>query len=210
MPKGKDIYSTLKFLVLFICVIPVVQRCFELLSNDELLYFNIAKMVIFFVIISFTAGFWFVINYAFRNEKIRAFFEVAAMYSVCLLCYLSTGASASSYKFIFALVIVLYSMDFGTRFGVMFSFISGLTVILGDALSVGESARSDYFQSDLILLGAFCMTAYAVGSYAEKDKRQITLLSDAVNRDSLTGLYNHRYFFEYIGEVLPQETGKQQ
>ena len=210
MPKGKDIYSTLKFLVLFICVIPVVQKCFEFLSNDELLYFNIAKMIIFFVIISFTAGFWFVINYAFRNEKIRAFFEVAAMYSVCLLCYLSTGASASSYKFIFALVIVLYSMDFGTRFGVVFSFISGLTVIMGDALSVGESARSGYFQSDLILLGAFCMTAYAVGSYAEKDKRQITLLSDAVNRDSLTGLYNHRYFFEYIGEVLPQETGKQQ
>lgn len=205
MPKGKDIYSTLKFLVLFICVIPVLQRCFDYLSNDELLYFNIAKMVIYFSIISFTAGFWFIINYAFKNHKVRAFFEVAVMYGVCLLCYLSTGASASSYKFIFALVIMLYSMDFGPRFGITFSAVAGLTVIVGDMLSVDEMARSTYFQSDLVLLGAFCMTAYAVGTYAEKDRRQITLLSDAVNRDSLTGLYNHRYFFEFVKKVLKED-----
>ena len=96
--QGKDINTTLKFLVLFICVIPILQKCFEFMSSDELVYFNILKMVIFFVIILVATAFWFIINYAFKNEKLRAFFEVSIMYIVCMLCYVSTGASSSNYK----------------------------------------------------------------------------------------------------------------
>ena len=41
-----------------------------------------------------------------------------------------------------------------------------------------------------------------MGYYAERDKQQILSLSDAVNRDSLTGLYNHRYFFDIVKKAL--------
>lgn len=210
-PKGTDIYTTLKFLVLFICVIPVLQKSFELFSPGELVYFNVVKMLLFFVIITLTAVFWFIINYAFKNELVRAFFEVSVMYGACLLCYLSTGVSQSNYKFIFALVILLYSIDFGIRFGIVFSVVSGTTVAVGDYLSVASSARSQFLQSDILLLGAFCVTAYAVGYYAEKDRRQIRILSDAVNRDSLTNLYNHRYFFDFMREIFRKSIpGKKQ
>ena len=65
-PKWKELYTTLKFLVLLICVIPTMQKWFENASQDELLFFNIAKMIIFFLIITLTATFWFVINYKFK------------------------------------------------------------------------------------------------------------------------------------------------
>jgi diguanylate cyclase (GGDEF)-like protein/putative nucleotidyltransferase with HDIG domain len=201
-PKGKDIHTTLKFLVLFISIIPVLQKCIDFFSEDELVYFNIAKMIIFFVVITLAAVFWFIINYAFKNERVRLFFEVAVMYGVCLLCYISTGAATSSYKFIFALVIILYSINLGIRFGVGFSFVSGATIMIVDSLTIGEASRSHFFQADIILLGAFCMTAYTVGYYAEKDRKQIRALSDAVNRDSLTYLYNHRYFYDVMRKAI--------
>jgi diguanylate cyclase (GGDEF)-like protein/putative nucleotidyltransferase with HDIG domain len=124
------------------------------------------------------------------------------MYGVCLLCYISTGAATSSYKFIFALVIILYSINLGIRFGVGFSFVSGATIMIVDSLTIGEASRSHFFQADIILLGAFCMTAYTVGYYAEKDRKQIRALSDAVNRDSLTYLYNHRYFYDVMRKAI--------
>ena len=110
--SGKDIYTTLKFLVLLICVIPTLQKCFEVFSSDEVLFFNIAKMAVFFVVISLTATFWFIINYAFKNERVRKFFEVTVMYGVCLLCYVSTGAALSNYKFIFATYYIQKEMPF--------------------------------------------------------------------------------------------------
>ena len=201
-PESKDVNATLKFLVLFICVIPVLQKCFQLMSSEEQLYFNILKMIIFFVIILVATIFWFVINFAFKNERVRAFFEVSIMYTICVLCYISTGISTSNYKFIFALAILLYSIDFGIRFGLNLSIVSGTTVILCDTFTVAPELRSQFFQSDIVLLGAFCMTAYAVGYYAEKDRNQIRSLSDAVNRDSLTGLHNHRYFFDFMHHQL--------
>ena len=204
--RGKDIYTTLKFLVLFICVIPILQKSFETSPSEELLYFNITKMLVFFLIITITAAFWFIINYAFKNERVRALFEISVMYAVCVVCYITTGAALSSYKFIFALVVLLYSIDFGSRFGLFISFIAGGTIIVGDLLTCTEAHRSQHIQSGLMLLAAFCMMAYTVGYYVEKDRKQIRLLSDAVNRDSLTGLYNHRYFFDFMRRVINEPT----
>lgn len=200
-PKGKDMYATLKFLVLFICIFPVLQSNIGKVSSDEI-YFNIMKIALFFVLFSLAVGIWFLFNFAFKSEKLRAVFEVSVMYGVCFLCYLSTGAANSNYKFIFALVVLLYSMDFSRRFGMYCAIISGCTVILGDVMTCDVALRSQYFQSGMILMGAFCLTAYIVGYYVEKDRQQIIALKDAVNRDSLTLLYNHRYFYDFMRSIF--------
>ena len=67
---------------------------------------------------------------------------------------------------------MLYSMDFGLRFGMTFSIISGLSVIVIDLCSCDPSRRSMYFQPDLMLLGSFCLLAYIVGYYVEKDRKR--------------------------------------
>ena len=198
----KELYTTLKFLVLLICIIPTLQKWFDAASKDELVFFNIAKMIIFFLIITLTATFWFVINYAFKNERMNSIFEIIVMYGVCLFCYYSTGTYLSNYKFVFALVILLYAIDFGMKFSMLLSIAAGGTIIVSDLINCPDAMRTQCFQSDVLLLGAFCMTAYTVSYYAEKNRQLIQVLSDAVHRDSLTGLHNHRRFYDFMRVAL--------
>lgn len=206
----KNIFGTLKILVIFFCIVPVIQNLFASGSSEEIIIFNIYKMIAIFVVIFLVVAFWFIANYAFKNNRIRATMEVSAMYGMCFLCYIGTGIYESNYKFIFALVILVYTMEMGLRFGMVFSLLSGAVVLICDMITCGVQARAKYFQSDFMLLGMFCLLAYIVGFYVEKDKLLIVRLNDSANRDSLTGLYNHRYFHEYMGEIIKTDKEEKQ
>ena len=205
----KSIFITLKILILFFCVIPVTQVFFSKSSKDEILTFNLAKMVFFLIIITVVTMFWFVINYTFKNNRVRAVIEISVMYSMSTLCYLCTGLSSSSYKFIFALVVLIYTMELGLKLGFVISGLSGLTIFVGDLLSCTQSHRSSHFQSDIILTATFCLVAYIVGFYVEKDRKLINNLKESVNRDALTGLFNHRYFHQHMREIIGRESEEQ-
>jgi diguanylate cyclase (GGDEF)-like protein/putative nucleotidyltransferase with HDIG domain len=170
--------------------------------GDELLTFNLSKMVAFFVIISVVTLFWYLINYTFKNQRVRGAIEFSVMFGMCLLCYIGTGAAASNYKFLFALIILIYTMEFGLRLGMVFSGLSGAAILIGDVLSCPTAQRSNYFQADFILLATFCFLAYIVGFYVDKDRKLIATLEDSANRDSLTGLFNHRFFHQYIHNAI--------
>lgn len=205
-----NIFTTLKVLILLFCIIPVMQQFFADGPEDEMLNFNLSKMVSFFLIISVITVFWFLVSYAFKNARLRAITEIAVMYSVGLLCYFSTGLYQSSYKFIFALIILIYTMELGLRFGMLFSLLAGGVVTVADAVSCLPASRSVFFQAGLMLTGTFCLLAYIVGSYVEKDKKIIRSLKDSANRDSLTGLFNHRHFHQYMHEIIEQDTEQKQ
>ena len=208
----KNIFITLKILILFFCVIPVMQvALFEESGQsgvgDELLTFNLSKMVAFFVIISVVTLFWYLINYTFKHQRVRGAIEFSVMFGMCLLCYIGTGAALSSYKFLFALIILIYTMEVGLRLGMVFSGLSGAAILIGDILSCPIDQRSNYFQSDFILLATFFLLAYIVGFYVDKDRKLIASLEDSASRDSLTGLFNHRYFHQYIHDVIAGHGG---
>ena len=202
----KNIFVTIKLLVLFFCVIPVIQDIFMTNENEEILFYNISKMLTFIVIIVLVGVFWFIINYAFKNNRVQKFIEILVIYSMGMLCYINTGLNESNYKFTFALMVLIYSMEFGLKFGTAFAIFSGSVVIVCDVIACEEKMRSTYFQSDFMLLGTLCLIAYIVGFYVEKDRKLIAALNDSANRDSLTGLFNHRYFHEHMHEVM-QSTG---
>lgn len=209
-PNSKSIFVTLKILILFFCIIPVTQPLISLSSQDELLTFNLFKMGAFLVIISLVTLFWFVINYTFKNRLVRAIIEIAVMFLISALCYLCTGMAVSSYKFVFALVVLIYTMEYGLKVGMSLAGASGLLIIIGDLLSCTQMDLSSHFQSDIILTATFCMVAYIVGFYVEKDRRLIDHLKESVNRDALTGLFNHRYFHQYMREIIAKEPTEQQ
>ena len=198
----KNIFVTLKLLVLLLCVIPIIQRIFARTSTDEMLFLSFSKMLLFVSVILIVVVFWVVTNYAFKNQRVRSIVEVVTMYCFCFLCYRSTGTHLSSYKFIFALIILLYTMELGLRFGTILSATSGAIIIVCDYVSCEEALRSQYFQADLMLLGTFALLAYIVGFYVEKDRAVINSLKESVNKDALTKLYNHRYFHEYMHEII--------
>ncbi|MEG2972825.1 MAG: diguanylate cyclase, partial [Clostridium sp.] len=51
-----------------------------------------------------------------------------------------------------------------------------------------------YFENDLILSGVFILTAWTLGFYVKIEGEHIKMLESLVNFDSLTEVYNHRYF----------------
>ena len=208
--NSKNIFITLKILILFFCIIPVTQPIISLSSQEELLTFNLFKMMSFLVIISLVTLFWFVTNYTFKNRVVRATVEMSVMFLICALCYVATGMAVSGYKFVFALVVLIYTMEYGLKTGMVLVGLSGLTIMVGDILSCTKNDLSSHFQADIILTATFCMVAYIVGFYVEKDRRLIEHLRESVNRDALTGLFNHRYFHQYMRENIGKPSSEQQ
>ena len=204
----QNIFISLKIVILFFCIIPVIQRVLSFNTSGEVFDYNILKMVSFLIIISVITLFWFVINYSFKNKRLRAFIEIAVMYVICLLCYISTGSADSSYKFMFTLIVIVYSMEMGVKEGMVLSVLSGLSILIGDYFTAPKQGLSDYFQADFLLIATFCLVAYIVGFYVEKDKSLINDLKESVNKDALTGLYNHRYFHECLKDAITDDSKK--
>lgn len=198
-----NIFITLKILILFFCVTPVTQFFFAKQGDGQLLTLTLTKTLIFFGVISVVALFWFVINYKFKYKRLRAIVELIVMISMGTLCYISTGMAQSGYKFIFVLIVTIYTMELGVRVGAALSGICGVLILLGDYFSTrGGGDRSEYFQADFMLIVAFFLVSYIVGFYVEKDRQLIDNLQESANRDALTGLFNHRYFHQYLHVLM--------
>ena len=200
----QNIFVTLKILILFFCVTPVAQVFFSANSGDQLLTFNLTKTVIFLGIVSIVSLFWFVINYKFKYKRVRAFTELSVMMGIGTLCYISTGLAISGYKFIFVLIVTIYTMELGMRIGMTLSALSGTLILLGDYLTTLAHNRSAYFQADFMLIATFFLVSYIVGFYVERDRQLINNLQDSANRDALTGLFNHRYFHQYVRKLIAE------
>ena len=199
--ETKNIFITLKILILFFCVTPVAQSYFAL-DTKQLLNLNLAKTIFFFGIISVVTLFWFVINYKFKHKRVRAVIELAVMMGLGTLCYFATNLAESGYKFIFVLIITIYTMELGMRVGAALSAISGVLILIGDFYSTASVQRSAYFQADFMLIATFFLVSYIVGFYVEKDHQLINTLQESANRDALTGLFNHRYFHQYLNDLM--------
>jgi diguanylate cyclase (GGDEF)-like protein/putative nucleotidyltransferase with HDIG domain len=203
-----SIFGTLKLLVLLFCTVPVIQQIFVASKDEEVLFYNISKMLTFCIVILIIGAFWFIVNYAFKHSQVQHVIEVLVMCGVGFMCYAYTGLYASNYKFIFAVIVLLYALEFGLKFGLLLASVLGFAVILCDTIFCEVEKRASYFQSDFMLFGTFFLIAYIVGFYVEKDRHLIATLNDSANRDSLTGLYNHRFFHEYIHEVMSDPENK--
>ena len=196
--EKKNIFSTVKILILLFCATPIAQALISKSGDGALLTMNLAKTLIFFGIVMFVALFWFVINYKFKNRRIRAVAELSLVLSGGLLCYVLTGMAQSSYKFVFVMIVTIYTMEFGVRFGALLSSICGVALLAGDYISTFGAVQADYFQADIMLIATFYLVSYIVGFYVEKDHQLIDTLQESANRDALTGLFNHRYFHQYL------------
>ena len=136
--NSKNIFNTLKILILFFCIIPVTQPIISLSSQEELLTFNLFKMMSFLVIISLVTLFWFVTNYTFKKRLIRAITEISVMFLICALCYVATGMAVSGYKFVFTLVVLIYTMEYGLKPGMTLAGLSGLFIMVLTATSASR------------------------------------------------------------------------
>ena len=196
---------TMKILILLFCVTPLAQSFFASDSAEQLLNLNLAKTLFFVGIISVVTLFWLLINYKFKHKNLRIAIELSVMMLLGTLCYIETGIAASGYKFIFVLIVTIYTMEYGRKIGAILSTVSGLFILVGDFLSTTSvTQRSSYFQADFMLIATFFLVSYIIGFYVEKTRQLITTLQESSNRDALTGLFNHRYFHQHLRDLMNQ------
>ena len=63
---------------------------------------------------------------------------------------------------------------------------------------------SGYFEKDLILFSALFVTAFILGMYVDIEREHTKELKNLANVDELTGLYNHRYFQEFLQKSIDE------
>jgi diguanylate cyclase (GGDEF)-like protein/putative nucleotidyltransferase with HDIG domain len=61
-----------------------------------------------------------------------------------------------------------------------------------------------YFESDFVLVCAFLIIAWTISFYVRMERSHIDSLKGLVNLDGLTGLYNHRYFYESLKREMKE------
>lgn len=148
--------------------------------------------------------FWNFLQSRRRNNYLFAtWVEPCIFLIISSICVLLTGAHESNYKYLFIFVIVSSSIASGMKLGMAVASISS-TVILGIDLIATDNTVNAHFESDLVLAFAFLSISWTIGFYAQMEKKHISTLKDMVNLDGLTGLYNHRYFYDSLTKEIEE------
>ncbi|WP_024613170.1 diguanylate cyclase [Clostridium sp. Ade.TY] len=113
-----------------------------------------------------------------------------------------SGANTSEYKILFLFIIITTTIQSGMKQGMIFATISSVIVLAIDMICMPNVQINKYFENDLILVGVFFLTAWPLGFYVKIEGEHIERLRDLANEDGLTGVYNHRYFFDALEKAL--------
>lgn len=128
---------------------------------------------------------------------------------IAYISVMLTGAHLSNYKYLFLLAIVSCSMESNTKVSLTVSGVSAIIILGIDLFYAPAGSINSYFESDLVLVSIFLIIAWTIGYYVNLERRHIASLNQLVKTDSLTGLYNHRHFYDCLADQvdISDETG---
>lgn len=164
------------------------------IQHDMLLIYVMLTILVIYIV-------W---NNVLRKIKIpahiRSWIDSIVAIVIAFLSVLLTGTYQSTYKFLFFFVILYSSIECSMQASMLVAGASGATVLAMDLICVPDNGINSYFESDIILACVFMIVAWTISFYVDLRKKHIENLKDLANVDELTGLYNHRYFYESLSE----------
>lgn len=120
-----------------------------------------------------------------------------------ILVILYSGKNTSDYKFLFLFIIIASTIQQGMKQGMIVACISSVFILALDLIMGAANAQvNQYFENDLILVGVFILTAWPLGFYVRIENEHIKKLENLANEDGLTGLYNHRFFYDAFDGIM--------
>ncbi len=185
---------------------------FQYFFDEDKLYLDVvytqyASMAVFIagLILLFIYFIWsFPSNNRLDKSKLKygMFIENIFFMIIFLVSIIFSGANESEYKFIFLFIITSATIQSGLKSGITISILSSLAILIMDIVCMPNVSVNKNFQNDLILSGIFFLTAWPLGFYVKIEGEHISKLEELVNKDGLTGVFNHRYFHDALKEKI--------
>lgn len=206
--ERNQLFLIIKGLALIFCTYPLFELFFKYSSSDSFSELNLQSLMTSFVLVLVILCVWLLLNARKTTSKWFVWLEIAVFYFICLISILASGGYESSYKFLFTYLIVAYTIQVSQKTGLVVTALSSATLFTMDVIMFKGTGVNPEIQSDLAMSILFLTLAYILGRFAKVEKRHIDELTRLVNVDGLTGLCNHRYFYEEVERVFQKATNE--
>ena len=110
------------------------------------------------------------------------------------------GGYESEYKFLYLFLIISATIQEGMKKGIS---VAGIILIMDLIIGFNDKVNNN-FEKDLILSAIFIVTAWILGIYVRIEQEYIEHLEEVVNKDGLTEVYNHRFFYESLKKMISE------
>ena len=136
------------------------------------------------------------------NSLVKRLIDPIISMSIALLSIVLTGSYESNYKFLFIFVILFTSIECSRDISLVVSALSAIIILTVDLVFAPKADVNVFFESDIVLACVFMIISWTVAYYDDIRRKHIAQLKDLVNIDGLTGLFNHRYFYDFLTQQI--------
>lgn len=199
-----EIVVILKIIYIISSAIGIGSVYFE---NDVYDIVKINLIIVIMVSIAFMYFLWLISRYEGNidiNINFIDIIETIILTIIFITVILCTGKNSSGYKLLSIFIVLISSIQFGKSYGLIVSIIQSISIICINITTTNwnKDAISVYFHNDLVLSAALIVTALIIGMYVDTEKEHTKELKELANKDELTGLFNHRYFQDYLTKSI--------
>lgn len=183
----KKIYNSMlivKFIILLFCAGAIYLNYAEKNNITEKFYFDALNLAIIIICLVSVYLIWMFISIkAFKLKKIKTIQVIENIISIVSFTFIiiMSGSYKSSYKFLFLLVIIITTIQLGMEYGIITAIVSSSIVLAIDLILAPKAPINTYFETDLILVGVFIMTAWPLGYYVDIQKEDLRQKEEEVN-----------------------------
>lgn len=120
---------------------------------------------------------------AFKFERIKTIQVIENTISIVIFTFIimMSGSYKSSYKFLFLVAIITSTIQLGMKHGIITSLVSSIIILAIDLILAPKAPVNIYFETDLILVGVFIVTAWSLGYYVNIQKEDLRQKEEEVN-----------------------------
>ncbi|MGL5347319.1 MAG: bifunctional diguanylate cyclase/phosphohydrolase [Peptostreptococcaceae bacterium] len=217
--KVFEIILILKLIYISLCMIAIYSSN---KSGNEIKDL-VCMSVISSIIMLFMLGYFLWMSYHIKNrndKKTRPidYIEISIFILIYIIVIMATGVEDSEYKLLSLFIVLIGAIQFGKYDSLVIAAVCTIIIITIDffisssnrdiLLTYFEAKPQDkyilslFFEKDLILISGLFVTAFILGLYVDTERQHTKELKDLANIDELTGLYNHRYFQEFLQQSM--------
>ena len=206
--RNKQVFEIIVILKIIYIALSMIAISSAYNFKKEIINVVLVPIVFSIILVAVLAYFSWIVVYIRgridKRPKIADYIETTIMLCVFILTIMTTGLQDSGYKLLGIFIVLIGAIQFGRNYSLGIATISMIIILAIDFLSIGSNKQllSGYFEKDLILFSALFVTAFILGMYVDIEREHSKELKNLANIDELTGLYNHRYFQEFLQKSI--------